>query len=126
MSFEVDFSNLEHKLRDIGNLASRKTLDEAITEGEKPVIKAMGENVPYDTGELSENLGEIDRYGSGLNRTGRVGINTKDRDIVLRGVYTEYGTRHIVAQKWMKRSFIQAETKAKEAIKKSLKESLKL
>lgn len=126
MSFEVDFSNLEHKLRELGNLSSRKTLDQAITEGEKPVIEAMVENVAYDTGELSENLGEIERYGSGLNRTGRVGINTKDREIVLRGIYTEYGTRHMVAQKWMKRSFLQAEGAAKEAIKKSLKESLNL
>lgn len=125
MAFEVDFSYLDRKLRELGKMSSKKVLDKAITEGEKPVIESMIENVSYDTGELSENLGEIDRYGSGLSRTARVGINTKDREIVLRGVYTEYGTIHIVAQKWMKRSFIQARIKSREAIKKSLKESLK-
>lgn len=125
MSLDFDFSGLEKKLQNLSKKASRETIDDALKAGGEVLLDEMRKNVPVDTGELQNSLGEIRRSGTGLKRKAIVGINSDDRKVVERGYYQEHGTRRMIGKKWMKRSSQNSKKEAIQAVADSLKESLK-
>lgn len=126
MGIEFDFSNFEKAIEDMSKKMQNKTLDKALDAGKAPVLKAMDRNVAVDTRELKGNLGEIKKQGSGAGRQSVLGVTSKDRNIVERAYYDEYGTECQSARHWMKKSFTQAKDEAEKAIVEVLKEELGL
>lgn len=126
MGIEIDFHNVSARLEEMTKKMQRETLDEILDEGNKPLIESMVQNSPKDTLELSENIGEIKKQGSGLARKSIIGINSDDRSVVERAYYNEYGTSKITGTKWMKRSFNEGKGEANERIKEAIVRKLGL
>lgn len=126
MGIEFDFSDFEKAIEDMSKKMQNKTLDKALDAGKAPVLKAMDRNVAVDTRELKGNLGEIKKQGSGAGRQSVLGVISKDRNVVERAYYDEYGTECQAARHWMKKSFTQAKDEAEKAIVEVLKEELGL
>lgn len=124
MGFEFNFEELEDALVGISKKASEQVLDRALDAGAKPVLKAMDKNVPIDTGELSDSLGEIKKDGNKANRKIHLGSTSTKRKVVERAYYQEYGNSSMLGKKWMKKSYEQSKDEAVEAIAESLGNSL--
>lgn len=124
MGFEFNFEELEDALIGMSKKASEQVLDRALDAGSKPVLKAMDKNVPIDTGELSDSLGEIKKDGNKANRKIHLGSTSTKRKVVERAYYQEYGNSSMLGKKWMKKSYEQSKDEAVEAIAESLGNSL--
>ena len=125
MSLDFDFKGIEKRLQTLSKKASKETIDKALEAGEEVVLDEMRKNVPKDTWDLHNSLGELRKSGSGLNRKAIVGINSDNRDIIERGYYQEYGTKLYNGKKWMKKSSQNSKNEAIKAVADSLKEDLK-
>ena len=125
MSLDFDFKGIEKRLQTLSKKASKETIDKALEAGEEVILDGMRKNVPKDTWDLHNSLGELRKSGSGLNRKAIVGINSDNRDIIERGYYQEHGTRRMIGKKWMKRSSQNSKKEAIQAVAHSLKENLK-
>lgn len=118
MGLQFNFSNLEYKLQDLGNKISKEITEKALTEGAKIILKEQEKNVPFDTGHLESRLDISKAQGSGIKRKVNVGIlNNHDRTATY-GYHQEYGTRKMVGEKWMKKSWKNAIKNANEEIEK--------
>lgn len=126
MGIKIDFHNVSARLEEMTKQMQKETLDEILDEGNKPLIESMVKNSPKDTLELSENIGEIKKQGSGLARKSIIGVNSDDRSIVERAYYNEHGTSTMTGTKWMKRSFNEAKGEANERVKKAIARKLGL
>lgn len=124
MGLIFDMEKLEDALAGINKKASEQILDKALDEGAKPVLKAMDKNVPIDTGELSDSLGEIKKEGSKTNRKIHLGSTSNDRKIVERAYYQEYGNSSMNGKKWMKKSYNKSKDEAIDVIANSLADNL--
>lgn len=124
MGLIFDMEELEDALAGINKKASEQILDKALDEGAKPVLKAMDKNVPIDTGELSDSLGEIKKEGNKTNRKIHLGSTSSDRKIVERAYYQEYGNSSMNGKKWMKKSYNKSKDEAIDAIANSLADNL--
>lgn len=124
MGFTFSTEELEQELVSMSKKLQNEVLDEALNEGAKPVIKAMDKNVPIDTGELSDSLGEIKKEGSSTNRKIHLGSTSTKRKVVERAYYQEYGNSSMLGKKWMKKSYEQSKDEAVEAIADSLTKNL--
>ncbi len=125
MSLDFDFKGIEKRLQTLSKKASKETIDKALEAGEEVILDEMRKNVPKDTWDLHNSLGELRKSGSGLNRKAIVGINSDNRDIIERGYYQEYGTKLYNGKKWMKKSSQNSKNEAIKAVADSLKEDLK-
>ena len=125
MSLDFDFKGIEKRLQTLSKKASKETIDKALEAGEEVVLDEMRKNVPKDTWDLHNSLGELRKSGSGLYRKAIVGINSDNRDIIERGYYQEYGTKLYNGKKWMKKSSQNSKNEAIKAVADSLKEDLK-
>lgn len=125
MSLDFDFKGVEKRLQTLSKKVSKQTIDKALEAGEEVLLNEMRKNVPVDTGELRDSLGEIGRFGSGLSRKAVVGINSENREVIERGYYQEHGTKHYNGKKWMKKSSQNSKEKAIQAVANSLKKDLK-
>lgn len=125
MSLDFDFKNVEKRLQALSKKVSKQTIDKALEAGEEVLLNEMKKNVPVDTGELRDSLGEIRKSGSGLSRKAVVGINSDNRKIIERGYYQEHGTKYFNGKKWMKKSSQNSKEEAIQAVANSLKEDLK-
>ena len=125
MSLDFDFKNIEKKLQTMSKKVSKQTIDKALEAGEEVLLDEMRRNVPVDTGELKNSLGEIRKSGTGLTRKAVIGINSDDREVVERGYYQEHGTKLYNGKKWMKKSSQNSKSEAIQAVANSLKEDLK-
>lgn len=123
MGLEYDFEGIKNRLETMQKKLS--VIDVALDEAKKPILKKMKSEVPKDTWELHNVLGEIERRGNGLNRKIVLGIDSNDRNIIERGYYQEYGHSRMLGKKWMKRSFQLAKSEANKAILESLRRQLK-
>ena len=104
MSLEFNFGDLEQKLLHLSRKASNELTDKALQAGGEVVLEEMNKNVPIDTGLLKSRL-DTKFKGSNVNRKIDVGIlNNQDR-IATYGYYQEYGSRHMVGKKWMKKNW---------------------
>lgn len=124
MGFTFSTEELEQELVSMSKKLQNEVLDEVLDEGAKPVLKAMDKNVPIDTGELSDSLGEIKKEGSGTNRKIHLGSTSTKRKVVERAYYQEYGNSSMLGKKWMKKSYEQSKDEAVEAIADSLTKNL--
>ena len=115
----------EKRLQTLSKKASKETIDKALEAGEEVILDEMRKNVPKDTWDLHNSLGELRKSGSGLNRKAIVGINSDNRDIIERGYYQEHGTKLYNGKKWMKKSSQNSKNEAIKAVADSLKEDLK-
>ncbi|MFR5114015.1 HK97-gp10 family putative phage morphogenesis protein [Turicibacter sanguinis] len=125
MSLDFDFKGIEKRLQTLSKKASKETIDKALEAGEEVILDEMRKNVPKDTWDLHNSLGELRKSGSGLNRKAIVGINSDNRDIIERGYYQEHGTKLYNGKKWMKKSSQNSKNEAIKAVADSLKEDLK-
>lgn len=125
MSLDFDFKGIEERLQTLSKKASKETIDKALEAGEEVILDEMRKNVPKDTWDLHNSLGELRKSGSGLNRKAIVGINSDNRDIIERGYYQEHGTKLYNGKKWMKKSSQNSKNEAIKAVADSLKEDLK-
>lgn len=125
MSLDFDFKGIEKRLQTLSKNASKETIDKALEAGEEVILDEMRKNVPKDTWDLHNSLGELRKSGSGLNRKAIVGINSDNRDIIERGYYQEHGTKLYNGKKWMKKSSQNSKNEAIKAVADSLKEDLK-
>ena len=125
MSLDFDFKGIEKRLQTLSKKASKETIDKALEAGEEVILDEMRKNVPKDTWDLHNSLGELRKCGSGLNRKAIVGINSDNRDIIERGYYQEHGTKLYNGKKWMKKSSQNSKNEAIKAVADSLKEDLK-
>ena len=125
MSLDFDFKGIEKRLQTLAKKASKETIDKALEAGEEVILDGMRKNVPKDTWDLHNSLGELRKSGSGLNRKAIVGINSDNRDIIERGYYQEHGTKLYNGKKWMKKSSQNSKNEAIKAVADSLKEDLK-
>lgn len=125
MSLDFDFKGIEKRLQTLSKVASKETIDKALEAGEEVILDEMRKNVPKDTWDLHNSLGELRKSGSGLNRKAIVGINSDNRDIIERGYYQEHGTKLYNGKKWMKKSSQNSKNEAIKAVADSLKEDLK-
>lgn len=99
MGLKFNFEELEDALIGMSKKASEQVLDRALDEGAKPVLKAMDKNVPIDTGELSDSLGEIKKDGNKANRKIHLGSTSTKREVVERAYYQEYGNNSMLGKK---------------------------
>lgn len=125
MSLDFDFKGIEKRLQTLSKKVSKQTIDKALEAGEEVLLNEMKKNVPVDTGELRDSLGEIRKSGSGLNRKAVVGINSDNREVIERGYYQEHGTKCYNGKKWMKKSSQNSREEAIQVVANSLKEDLK-
>lgn len=125
MSLDFDFKGIKKRLQTLSKKASKETIDKALEAGEEVILDEMRKNVPKDTWDLHNSLGELRKSGSGLNRKAIVGINSDNRDIIERGYYQEHGTKLYNGKKWMKKSSQNSKNEAIKAVADSLKEDLK-
>ena len=125
MSLDFDFKGIEKRLQTLSKKASKETIDKALEAGEEVILDEMRKNVPKDTWDLHNSLGELRKSGSGLNRKAIVGINSDNRDIIERGYYQEYGHSRMTGKKWMKAAERQSKVDAVKAVANSLSEQLK-
>ena len=126
MGLKFDFSKVKQRLATLDTKAQKEVLDRALDAGNKEVLKALEINVPVNTGITKENLGEISKIGSSTDRKSKLGVKSKEKSMVARVFYTEYGNRRQVGTHWMKKSFNQSKAEAKKKIIASLKRDLKL
>ncbi len=126
MGLKFDFSKVKQRLATLDTKAQKEVLDRALDAGNKEVLRALEINVPVNTGITKENLGEISKTGSSTDRKSKLGVKSKEKSIVARVFYTEYGNRRQVGTHWMKKSFNQSKGEAKKKIIASLKKDLKL
>lgn len=124
MGLEFNFEELEDALVGMSKKASEQVLDNALESGANPVLKSMDKNVPVDTQALKNSLGEIKKEGSKANRKIHLGSISKDREIVERAYYQEFGHSSMNGKKWMKRSYNQSKDEAIEEIGNYLAENL--
>ena len=124
MGLIFNFEELEDALVSISKKASEQILDMALDAGAKPMLKSMDKNVPVDTSELKNSLGEIKKEGSKTSRKVHLGSTSTDRKIVERAYYQEYGHSSMNGKKWMKKSYNQSKDEAINAIGDLLAENL--
>lgn len=116
MGLTFNTGELESKLESLSKKVQKEMLDKALEEGSKPILKAMESNVPVDTGELKNSLGELKKQGSGIKRKVHLGSKSTDRKIVERAYYQEHGNSSMVGKKWMKKSYHSAKDEAVKSI----------
>lgn len=124
MGLEFNFEDLEDALIRIDKKMGQAIIDEALDAGADIVLESMNKNVPVDTGKLKNSLGEIRKEGNKTNRKVHLGSTSKDRKIVERAYYQEYGNSSMNGRKWMKKSYYQSKEKAMNAIGDSLAKNL--
>lgn len=124
MGLTFSFEEIENVLSKLNNTIKNELADKALDAGVKPVLKELDKNVPVDTGELSDSLGEQKRTGTGAKIKVELGSTSKDRRIIERAYYQEYGHSSMIGKKWMKKSFQNSNDKALEAIGKSIAKEL--
>ena len=124
MGLIFNMEELEDALAGINKKASEQVLDKALDAGAKPVLKSMDKNVPVDTSELKNSLGEIKKEGSKINRKIHLGSTSSDRKIVERAYYQEYGNSSMNGKKWMKKSYNKSKDEAIDAIANTLADNL--
>lgn len=124
MGLIFSFEEVENALSKLDRKLKNDISDKALDAGVKPVLKELDKNVPVDTGELSDSLGEQKRTGTGAKRKVELGSTSKDRRIVERAYYQEHGHSSMIGKKWMKRSFQNSKDKALEAIGESIAKEL--
>lgn len=124
MGLDFNFDELEDALVGMSKKATEEVIDRALDAGAKPILDMMDKNVPVDTEELKDSLGEIKKDGSKTNRKVHLGSTSKDREIVARAYYQEYGNSNMNGKKWMKKSYNQAKDEAIKEIGESLSENL--
>lgn len=126
MGLQFDFSKVKQRIETIEKKAQREVLDRALDKGNKEIINALEINVPIDTGATKGDLGEISKTGSSTNRKSKLGVKSKEKSMIARVYYTEYGNRRQIGTHWMKKSFNQSKSSARKKIIESLKKDLKL
>lgn len=124
MGLTVDFAEVRKKMDEMSKKLSKSLADDCLDAGEKPVIKAMKNNVPVDTAELKNNIDKIKRTGSGTKRKSNIGVNSNNRKIIERAFYQEHGHSRMMGKKWMKKSFEVAKREANQEIIKVIREKL--
>lgn len=124
MGFEFDLSQLEDALVGLSKKASEPVMDKALDAGASLILKSMDKNVPFDTHELQNSLGEIKKEGNKVNRKVHLGSTSTKKDVVKRAFYQEYGNSYMNGKKWMKKSYEQSKDDAVNAIADSLAENL--
>lgn len=126
MGLKFDFSKVKQRLATLDTKAQKEVLDRALSAGDEEVLSALEINVPVNTGATKEALGVIGKTGSSTNRKSKLGVKSKEKSMIARVYYSEYGNRRQVGIHWMKKSFNQSKEEAKKKIIASLKKDLKL
>lgn len=127
MTIKIDFTNLYGKLDELSRKAQNETLDKALDDTKLIILMPMIDECPYDTGELSRNLGEVEKKGSGRSRTLVIGVKKDASELEKKkAYYNHYGTRYIAGTHWMEKAFNNCKKDANNQLKKSLKELFKL
>ncbi|MGL4731257.1 MAG: HK97 gp10 family phage protein [Clostridium sp.] len=136
MGFQTDFLDVKSALSSLQNKVRRTTIDKALDAGAEELLKEQIDNVPVYKGDKKRRGGNLKNSLAVGNKTGRdltrkvhVGItNAKEREVEY-GYYQEFGwvskNKAVAGKRWMKKSFIKAEKRAKETIKNVLIEELK-
>lgn len=124
MGLEFNMSELENELSKLSKKVGKEVIDKALDAGAEPMLKRMDKNVPFDTHELQNSLGEIKKEGNNTNRKVHLGSTSDNKEVVARAYYQEYGNKYMNGKKWMKKSYNQAEDESIEAIAKSLESNL--
>lgn len=124
MGLDFNFDELEYALVGMNKKATEEVIDRALDAGAEPVLDMMDKNVPVDTSALKDSLGEIKKDGSKTNRKVHLGSTSKDRNIVARAYYQEYGNSNMNGKKWMKKSYNQSKKEAIKAIGDSLSKNV--
>lgn len=124
MGLEFDFSAVEDKLNQLQKKAGKEITDKALRKGAIPLLAKQLSIVPRDSNDLANSLiiGKIS--GSGGKKKILVGINPAKYDEVKYGFYQEHGTKVMLGEKWMKRSWLASSKKAQEEMAQSLAEDL--
>lgn len=126
MAIVIDFDTVRNKLSSLQKKVENQVIEKALEAGAEIVQKEIKEYAPVKTGHLRDSIGVINTIGKGKYKRIQIGIATRNRDVILRGFYNEYGTRGIIGNRWMKRGFNSAYPRATKAIIKSIQESLKV
>lgn len=127
MSIKIDFTSLYGKLDELSRKVQNETLDKALDDTKPIMLMAMVDASPFDTGELSRNLGEIEKKGTGRSRTLIMGVRKEASELEKKkAYYNHYGTIYIAGNHWMEKAFNNCKKDANEQLKKSLKELFKL
>lgn len=124
MGMTVDFAEVRKKMDEMSKKVAKTLADDCLDAAEKPIKRAMINNVPKDTGKLKSSIDQIKRTGSGAKRKTKVGVKSEDRKIITRGFYQEYGTARMLGKKWMKKSFELSKSEANQEIIKVIREKL--
>lgn len=125
MGLDINFDKLSKRLSEMAKIASEEAINNALDAGDKELIEEMKEEVPKDTFELHDSLGEIKRIGKGIKRTSTVGIKSKSREVIERGYHQEHGNKRMMGKKWMKRAMKNSRKRVIEKMEESLKKDLK-
>lgn len=127
MTIKIDFTSLYGKLDELSRKAQNETLDKALDDTKPIILMAMVEESPFDTGELSRNLGEVEKKGTGRSRALVMGVRKEANELEKKkAYYNHYGTTYIAGTHWMEKAFNNCKKDANEQLKKSLKELFKL
>ena len=110
--------------QDLIKKLAKMLIDKALDAAAVPMLKKLDKNVPYDTYELQNSLGEIRKEGNKINRKILLGSSSDKRDVVARAFYQEYGNSYMNGKKWMKKSYNEAEAESLGAMSKSLADNL--
>lgn len=124
MGLEFNFEELEDALSRIDKKTSEKIIDKALDASAVPMLKKLDENVPFDSHELQDSLGEMRKEGNKINRKILLGSTSDKRDVVARAFYQEHGNSYMNGKKWMKKSYNKAKSESLDAMAKSLKNNL--
>ncbi|MEG2740263.1 HK97-gp10 family putative phage morphogenesis protein [Clostridium sp.] len=124
MGLSFDFEELENELSKISKRVGKDVIDNALDAGAEPMLKKMDKNVPYDTHELENSIGEIRKKGNNMNREIHLGSTSTDKKVVARAYYQEYGNSYMNGKKWIKKSYDQSVDESLDAMSDSLSKNL--
>ncbi|MFI3210910.1 MAG: HK97 gp10 family phage protein [Peptostreptococcaceae bacterium] len=117
MGIKIATKDVELYLSKIADKINGNEIDQILEKSAKPILEEMDKNVPTDTLELKGTLGVIKIEGSGTNKKMHLGSTSKDRKVVERAYYQEYGTVYMIGNKWLSTSATNAKYKALEILK---------
>lgn len=124
MGVVFSMEEIEQRLVSMSKKMQNKAIDEVLEVSSKPVIEEMDNNVPVDTEELKKSLGVIKIAGTGTKRKIHLGSTSKDRKIVERAFYQEYGNSSMLGSKWLKKSYQNTTDEVKKIVAEKIKENL--